>query len=1197
MHFPSIVIVAFCIHCRGFSHYSRDLHFSFHRCKTKQNSRGILVFVKHSMSNQGSIFKARLSRQSVSAATDAHDSFTESSLHDDSFVSTNQHPKSTTVELTKNQHYCFSKLPALPLAFESETLLNAYSDYNSKYSLVINQDSIHVWSYKSTDPSPLSIQFPLDDSSIIPLAILTRPSSGSSQDPGLVIINSSSGLVKFYESVQHAPALGLINNKLLELTIPINTAKGEYITLAENVEPAGIVVATSWKRCVLISLRDFKSKPQLYCYELMSGSNSSGFLSSIFGARNNYNEEVTDEIVSIKSGKITNHGLTQEIIVQDSAGGFNFFTYQLLSANGNPYIDRKHSYKHNLSSYLENNLDGFLPGSSLSIKFLDIWPLLEFENVYLGLCHIDENLKAGDGKNLLLLTIKIDSTGVLLYGSHKLLRYNPDSIISLANKPKLFLPSPGRTAFVTIDNSIIITDINTSYIHSQSTVSYYKPRWEDIVKLKSSVDVIGYGYENKSKSCNPALILITKNSGVLRLERFPAESDNMEVDEFSTNPFHVIKSHIEQGIFYSKSSEIEFDVTEEFDNGTIIDAVDKIIMEITDSSSPYLPYSLPSISDSLTLKVDLYQKFIEYCYRNFHSLNHVLIPKIVEHLEKTNVALKLWTNIDEDSTKLKEVLGNIIIQTLGFKSDEDVLRKFFNHGVDDINEVLTKFIEQLLEDGFSSPTLMTLLVDTMYDGIYLNEVQYIVGHEAIPIRKLWIFNTALLIRIEEAFAKEYCENNNPSFSTQRQENLVKLCEVLYYFVTSAIRFMQQHDLANDQLKEYLKWYKSRKYFWINALIQQNMITEAISIAEKYHDFSSLCQILESEKIKIVEKYGEQSNEYDDLYEKYSQYFETFQYDFASSLYNYHLKNDQIQSLLLEFTNYKHFLQRFFQENPKKTANISWIRYLLDSDFEASSKALITSSTGDDKLDNKELKYSLAKLSVLAANSQSSLVQESLSEAEYNLVSIRSQKKLLEGLVAQYNGEKSFLKFQGVLKSFISSGIDSNTVGTILEPSFQSFVNEQQLSTVNLMNYLTLIKPSVVENKGFAYALRVAGVVQNDNMFSYYSQVVWLRLLVLGDDWSFIEKAKLKVATDEHIKQKVHSTVLYKTFVEINADEKLVEQLDILLESGSLLDEREDDLVVRELDQSLLVKLSDLMKKYDFKSWIKSIEQEAKIVNL
>lgn len=59
-----------------------------------------------------------------------------------------------------------------------------------------------------------------------------------------------------------------------------------------------------------------------------------------------------------------------------------------------------------------------------------------------------------------------------------------------------------------------------------------------------------------------------------------------------------------------------------------------------------------------------------------------------------------------------------------------------------------------------------------------------------------------------------------------------------------------------------------------------MITEAISIAEKYHDFSSLCQILESEKIKIVEKYGEQSNEYDDLYEKYSQYFETFQYDFA-----------------------------------------------------------------------------------------------------------------------------------------------------------------------------------------------------------------------------------------------------------------------------------------------------------------------------
>lgn len=88
------------------------------------------------------------------------------------------------------------------------------------------------------------------------MAILTRPSSGTGQDPGLIIIDGISGLVKFYESVQHAPSLGLINDKSLELNLPLK--KNECIVVAENIEPSGIVIATNFNRCLLISLRDFK---------------------------------------------------------------------------------------------------------------------------------------------------------------------------------------------------------------------------------------------------------------------------------------------------------------------------------------------------------------------------------------------------------------------------------------------------------------------------------------------------------------------------------------------------------------------------------------------------------------------------------------------------------------------------------------------------------------------------------------------------------------------------------------------------------------------------------------------------------------------------------------------------------------------------------------------------------------------------
>lgn len=133
-------------------------------------------------------------------------------------------PTAAVHELTKNQHYCVSKLPALPSVFKSQadSFTNAYSDSESNYSLVINEDSIFVWCYKSTDATPLSIEFPIDKSIFqLPMAILTRPSSGTGQDPGLVILDSVSGLIKFYESVQHAPTLGLINDKSLEIDIPL----------------------------------------------------------------------------------------------------------------------------------------------------------------------------------------------------------------------------------------------------------------------------------------------------------------------------------------------------------------------------------------------------------------------------------------------------------------------------------------------------------------------------------------------------------------------------------------------------------------------------------------------------------------------------------------------------------------------------------------------------------------------------------------------------------------------------------------------------------------------------------------------------------------------------------------------------------------------------------------------------------------
>ncbi|CUM52475.1 uncharacterized protein AC631_05032 [Debaryomyces fabryi] len=1156
---------------------------------------------------QGSIFKPRQSSRSPIA--------------DNGIASSNESATGngkSVFELTKNKKYCVSRLPALPAVLEtdsSDNILNGYSDSASNYALVINEKAIHVWNYSSTDTTPLSIQFPLDRSSesLLPLAILTRPSSGASQDPGLVIIDSSSGLVKFYESVQHAPALGLINNKLLELTIPLNSNKGEYITLAENVEPAGIVIATSWKRCILISLRDFKSKPQLSYIELLGPSHSGGFLSSIFNGFNNhmdYNGTLKDEIVSIKSGKIANHGMTQEIIIQDSVGGFNLFSYNLFSANAVPYIEKKKTLKQNLGVYLENSIDGFLPGSSLNTKFLDLWPLesQELQDIYLGLCLIDEAYRDNEGKNLLLVTMKIDETGVLFYGSHKLIRYDPNLTISSNNKPKLYVPDLGKTAFITFDSSVILTDINTSYIQSQGTVQYYKPRWEDIVKLKSSVQVIGQGYENKSSNTNPAVILLTNNSGVLRVERFPEQSNNeMEIDEEEdvVDPIQIAKSHIEQAIFYSKSSAIEFDIKEEYSNDIIIEALKRVLDEILDSTSPYLPVFLPSIKDFLSMKSKLYHGLIHYTKRNFLPLWGDIGPQITEYLEKIEVALSLWIFINEGSAteKLKGVFKESILEVDAVKisKDEDLIRKFFSQGLSSINQVLTTFIEKLIQIDYSLTSIMDLIVKTMYNGVYENDSRYIVGSE-VPSFKLWIFETSLLLRIEEVFSKLYCNNSkdHEDISTQQTRSiLIQSCEVLYYFVTSAINFMKEQEGNSDQLKEYIRWYKSRKFDWIEALIRRSLDKEAIAIAEKYHDLSSLAQILEAEKSAIIEKYGENSKEFDNLLSRYSYYFEKFQYEFASNLFDFYIKNDKIQSLLVGFENYNHYVEEYFAKNNKKTSEISWIRSLLDKNFVQGAETLIESarSKSEDLQENIELKYSLAKLSAIAAKNSDAMtdnnrLEDLLYDAENNLILIRIQKHLYLELLNFVSGQKGLLNLDYVLKNFINDSLDHTTSKNLIEPFFQQFLENRPLNPKQLITLLILIKQYSGFVNGFSNALKVASLITNEHEYRLQAKMIWLRLLTSTDDWSTLAKTENK--TDEYTKQKIHDSILYKTISYLGAESELLNELDELLlhYTEGLDDDREDNLV-KSLNAKYLETLQVYVTNYNLKTWIMSIKQEVK----
>ena len=1016
-------------------------------------------------------------------------------------------PTAAVHELTKNQHYCVSKLPALPSVFKSQadSFTNAYSDSESNYSLVINEDSIFVWCYKSTDATPLSIEFPIDKSIFqLPMAILTRPSSGTGQDPGLVILDSVSGLIKFYESVQHAPTLGLINDKSLEIDIPLK--KDEYITLAENVEPAGIVIATSLQRCILISLRDFKSKPQLGYMELL---NNEGFLQRFF-------KPETNEIVAIRSGKITNHGTIQEILVLDSSGNFYLYNYNLFSATASPYVDKKKSFRQSIRV----EFDAY-PGSNQFATFLDIWSV---DDIYLALCQIEQSLY--------LVTLRIDKSGALPFGSHKLKTANFPS-----SKPKLYLPKPGKTAFVIIDNSVILTDLNTSYIESKNTLTYYKPRWEDVVRFKSSVEFVGSGFENQSPNSNPAVILISKNFGVVRIEKFPESQTDTVIE-----PLAIVKSHIEQAIFYSDVHEIDFDLSQRFEKDVIQRAIETIIEEILTSTSSYFPKTLPSISDLTNLKVKLYRKLIEYVKRNFDIS---IIPQIVENLEKTDVAHQMWTIVDanqEMKTVLETQLGDI--------------REFFTHNVADINPVLTKFIENLVEKDL--PTV-PLVVKTLYNGVYLNEVEYVT-----QISKSWVFTTNLIIRAEEIFTRNFVESEGDPIVAYH------LVQVLYYFVNSAIAYMRLTPENKAHLQDYQIWYNNRKQYWIGVLLKAGLEKEATEIAEKYHDFASLARILDIHQ--------EETNSTDQS--NYSKYFEEYGYSFASCVYDYYLEKNKIQELLLSFTNYKHFLLQYFKENPKKTANVSWIRYLLDSEFAEASNSLIVAAEENDSLDNQHIKYSLAKLSSVASANG-----DNLKDINHELLIIKYQK-IIKHLIAD-NGRIEAIKKPTFTKNFVNQEIDKQFIEPIVDIYFDGFVGGFELNNSEIINLLTTVKPSISNKSGFSYAFKIAESIYNESIANYYSSMVLMRLLVLGD-----EKLYQVNDNDKTTKRKAKESALYKT---LKQNPGAISKLDQLLNNPEINNaEYEDSITIKEFNESLLSQLTKQLGNAKFKSWVEAVKEQARI---
>lgn len=1068
--------------------------------------------------------------------------------------------------------------------------LSAYADAATRCAVVVSPAAIHVWRYNSTDTNPLTFEFPVDAPHV---AIVTCPLPGAA-DPGLVTVNSVTGAATFYESLHHAPALGLIRAAASETTVPLHLTQGEFIVAAEPAEPAGVVVLTLWHRVFMIVLRDAAGMPRLATVELV-GAPRRRLLGLLPPAPD------SGAIVAMRRAKVAPSGAWQHIAILTATGTLRTVVVQA-SVLGVPAATR-HSSEVHLAPYLANSVDAVVPGSAPVLRFVDMWPW-SHDDMYSVLVEVVDAASSAGGSDAVgryvLVTMRINSLGVLVEASHR--------IPAVRGEARLFVPQPGRTAFVVVGHAVVLVDLGVGKGQAQeggvsnkkesipgqkenAAVPYYTSRWSDVVRLKSAVHIYGLGYENGSGADHAAVVLIT-DSGVIRLERF-------ESDDATADPVARVASHMQQAMFYRGAPAVDFDVALDLDGAanlnfdaalapadsdSVVAAARHVVAATLELASPYLP-AYASTLESLAARAVLVRELVMYVRRNFAAAWPAVRPDVVLALEKLDAAQSVWRAVDgavvsatssapPSAPRLKQKLY-AVLRLRGITAD-DPARDFFAHHVADILPVLTELVET------DDPAVPSMVVGALRAVV---DAERCWGDEP---RMLWVFDLRLLILAEELYTKTYGAG---AVAPADRALLVDFADALFFLVTYAIRYMTATN--DDQLDGYVDWYRRRKGSWVKALLANGLVDEALRITETYSDFYSLAAVLHKER-------DLRSPEYVD--EQVTRLVEKHGYEFAAKLFDYHLKHTEWQELLA--SPYHAYLEQYFAENPRSTAHVAWIYYVRVRNFAAASALLMVLSSAKDAEDqqSREFNFSLAKLTAIAAGSVSldglapadnlgdsenvasaAVLEETAIEAELSLVVIRVQNWLHQAISAFVLDNMELVTLDYFLDNFANTQVEKDQLRVELDPFFLRFVAQHPLLKEQLILLLTATQPKQPFGRVFADALYVAAQFANDEIFTEQASDVWIKLLTLTDDWSEINNTSANL--DDVNKIKLRETMLFTTVREVHSNKEIMAVLD------GVMARAQDEAAALSDPESLYAEAHHLVLAHNLELWVDTVKAE------
>ncbi|PYH97743.1 hypothetical protein BO71DRAFT_395874 [Aspergillus ellipticus CBS 707.79] len=607
-----------------------------------------------------------------------------------------------TVILSKTEFYTVTQLPNIPeqvLGLQSGIFRGSFGTGHG-YALALTKSQAIIWPYSVIGPSPsptdiFTLALPesyTESNSTAPLGLLLSTAAGGA--PGLIVVMPYTGKIIYWETISSAASLGFARQKQSGIQGCIHgLLSGECATDIINSEPSGVIITFSTGRVAHITVRDSQGKPAVIVSFLRNPSAGGriGLLSSLRSAlgggfwRKN--------IAAVRAGESHQRG-QRDVIIATSLGLFEIWDTHW----NNGSIPKQ---QFDVGNYLREALSPQLPEEADDVD----WKILDFAISLTGQnSHDSQNDNPHTWEITAVVaptttsTRNIFTVQMRLCGAVQIISTNSVKLHSLpTNSPvRLFVPSPGDTAFVVAGQSIALLSLTTNKepITSQQVIgrSTSPQIFKDIIPLRSgtSYEILGSGCEDQSSEGSlAACLLMVRDFGIIRVTALPRERiSTIEDGQISA------KHKIEQAIFYGTMSKNPLNLTDSnglrFPVRETEQASLDICRELLRSTSKFIPTSGISVDLNLKLRAKALDDLAFLLSQQTKSLRLEVWWELLWAAEKLAAQRAMW-KIEDDSRKCRGKTSTLLTHIIDSMSEKfktkigkestdcDLVRHWFLH--------------------------------------------------------------------------------------------------------------------------------------------------------------------------------------------------------------------------------------------------------------------------------------------------------------------------------------------------------------------------------------------------------------------------------------------------------------------------------------------------------------------------------------